>query len=96
MDTVVQWNVRGFRNNFEELNLLLNRSQSVIVALQECRLGDGQSPPRGYTLLLPQGGPPGRGGPPHQKRNTFFKNWPENWPENWPVCCSCHNKPGKD
>ncbi|GFO14993.1 RNA-directed DNA polymerase from mobile element jockey [Plakobranchus ocellatus] len=59
MDTVVQWNIRGFRSNFEELKLLLNRSQSAVVALQECRLGKGQMSPRGYTLLLSQGGSPG-------------------------------------
>ncbi|GFO13719.1 ubiquitin-protein ligase e3b [Plakobranchus ocellatus] len=58
-DTVVQWNIPGFRSNFEELKLLLNRSQSAVVALQECRLGEGQVPPLGYTLLLPQGGFPG-------------------------------------
>ncbi|GFO19368.1 RNA-directed DNA polymerase from mobile element jockey [Plakobranchus ocellatus] len=40
MDTVVQWNIRGFRSTFEELKLLLNRSQSAVVALQECRLGE--------------------------------------------------------
>ncbi|GFO39494.1 RNA-directed DNA polymerase from mobile element jockey [Plakobranchus ocellatus] len=55
MDTVVQWNIHGFRSNFKELKLLLNRSQSAVVALQECRLGEGQFPPRGYTLLLAQG-----------------------------------------
>ncbi|GFO17386.1 alpha-l-fucosidase-like [Plakobranchus ocellatus] len=55
MDTVVQWNIRGFRSNFEELKLLLNRSQSAVVAQQECRLGEGQLPPRGYTLLLLRG-----------------------------------------
>ncbi|GFO26971.1 RNA-directed DNA polymerase from mobile element jockey [Plakobranchus ocellatus] len=59
MDTVVQWNIRGCRSNFEELKLLLNRSQSAVVALLICRLGEGQMPPRGYTLLLPQGGSPG-------------------------------------
>ncbi|GFO15216.1 RNA-directed DNA polymerase from mobile element jockey [Plakobranchus ocellatus] len=59
MNTVVQWNIRGFRSNFEELKLLLNRLQLAVVALQECRLGEGQVPPRGYTLLLPQGGSPG-------------------------------------
>ncbi|GFN94477.1 RNA-directed DNA polymerase from mobile element jockey [Plakobranchus ocellatus] len=59
MDTVVQWNIRGFRSYFEELKLLLNRSQSAVVALQECRLGEGQVPPRAYTLLLPQGGSSG-------------------------------------
>ncbi|GFN98881.1 Pol-like protein [Plakobranchus ocellatus] len=50
MDTVVQQNIRGFRSNFEEL---LNRSQSAVVALQ-CKLTEGHSPPRSYTLLLPQ------------------------------------------
>ncbi|GFN77107.1 hypothetical protein PoB_000361300 [Plakobranchus ocellatus] len=59
MDTVVPWNIRGFRSNFKELKLLLNRSQSAVVALQEFRLGEGQLPSRGYTLLLPQGGSPG-------------------------------------
>ncbi|GFN91502.1 Pol-like protein [Plakobranchus ocellatus] len=59
MDTVVQWNIRGFKSNFEELKLLLNRSQSVVVALQECVLREGQLLPRGYTMLLPQGGSPG-------------------------------------
>ncbi|GFO19515.1 RNA-directed DNA polymerase from mobile element jockey [Plakobranchus ocellatus] len=59
MDTVVQWNICGFRSNFKELKLLLNRSQLAVVALQECRLGEGQLPPRVYTLLLPQSGSPG-------------------------------------
>ncbi|GFN76789.1 hypothetical protein PoB_000329500 [Plakobranchus ocellatus] len=36
------------------MKLLLNRSQSAVVALQECRLREGQLPPRGYILLLPQ------------------------------------------
>ncbi|GFO25225.1 RNA-directed DNA polymerase from mobile element jockey [Plakobranchus ocellatus] len=31
----------------------------VHVTEGECRLGEGQVPPRGYTLLLPQGGSPG-------------------------------------
>ncbi|GFO13699.1 hypothetical protein PoB_004020400 [Plakobranchus ocellatus] len=47
------------KNNFEELKLLLNRSQSAVVALQECKLGEGQLPPWGYTLLLPWGGSSG-------------------------------------
>ncbi|GFN89437.1 reverse transcriptase [Plakobranchus ocellatus] len=50
MDTVVQWSIRGFRSNFEELKLLLNRSQSAFVTLQECRLGEG--PPRGGESAL--------------------------------------------
>ncbi|GFO37244.1 RNA-directed DNA polymerase from mobile element jockey [Plakobranchus ocellatus] len=32
---------------------------SAVVALQECRLGEGRLPRRGYTLLLPRGGSPG-------------------------------------
>ncbi|GFN90351.1 LOW QUALITY PROTEIN: hypothetical protein PoB_001685700 [Plakobranchus ocellatus] len=48
-----------FRSNFEELKLLLNRLQSAVVALQECRLGESQLPPWVYTLLLPQDGNPG-------------------------------------
>ncbi|GFO19525.1 hypothetical protein PoB_004603000 [Plakobranchus ocellatus] len=80
MDTVIQWNIRGFRSNFEELKLLLKRSQSAVVALQEGRLGEGQLPSQGYTLLPPQGGSHGA----------------EVASENWPACCSCHNKPGKD
>ncbi|GFO36939.1 Pol-like protein [Plakobranchus ocellatus] len=49
----------GKQSNFEELKLLLNRSQSAVVALQECRFGEEQLPPRGYTLPLPRGGSPG-------------------------------------
>ncbi|GFO10364.1 hypothetical protein PoB_003686900 [Plakobranchus ocellatus] len=70
MDAVFQWNIRGFRSNFEELKL-----KSAVVALQKCRLEEGQSPPIGLHLLLPQGWVPrGRGGPPHQKRHTFLRN----------------------
>ncbi|GFO26993.1 RNA-directed DNA polymerase from mobile element jockey [Plakobranchus ocellatus] len=59
MNTVIQWNIRGFRSNSEELKLPLNRSQSAVVALQDSRLKKGQSSPRGYTLLLPHGGSTG-------------------------------------
>ncbi|GFO00762.1 ribonuclease hi [Plakobranchus ocellatus] len=55
MDTVVKWNIRGFRSNFEELKLLLNRSQSAVVALQECRLGRGSRHP-GVTPYFFRGG----------------------------------------
>ncbi|GFO16311.1 hypothetical protein PoB_004281600 [Plakobranchus ocellatus] len=54
-----QWNIRSLRSSFKELKLLLNRSQSAVVVLQEYRLGERQSPPRGYTLLLSQGGSSG-------------------------------------
>ncbi|GFO04493.1 ribonuclease hi [Plakobranchus ocellatus] len=34
---MIQRNIRSFRSNFEELKILLNRSQLAVVALQECR-----------------------------------------------------------
>ena len=53
MDTenLVQWNIRGLRSNYEELNLLLNKTYTPIVALQDCKLGEEQLSPRGYALL---------------------------------------------
>ena len=53
MDTenLVQWNIRGLRSNYEELKLLLNRTYTPIVALQDCKLGEEQLSLRGYTLL---------------------------------------------
>ncbi|GFO12198.1 hypothetical protein PoB_003870300 [Plakobranchus ocellatus] len=54
MDTMVQWNICGFRNSLEELKPLKNRSRSAVVALQGWRFGEGQSLPWGYTLLLPR------------------------------------------
>ena len=53
MDTenLVQWNIRGLRSNYEELKLLLNRTYTPIVTLQDCKLGEEQLSLRGYTLL---------------------------------------------
>ena len=53
MDTenLVQWNIRGVKSNFEELKLLLHKSNVPIVALQDCKLGEEQLSLRGYTLL---------------------------------------------
>ncbi|GFN82014.1 sodium-coupled monocarboxylate transporter [Plakobranchus ocellatus] len=53
MDTVVQWNIRGFRSNFEELKLLQNRSQSAVVAL----FPQGGSPGGEAALLIRNGSP---------------------------------------
>ena len=47
----MQWNVRGLKSNYEELKLLLNKTYTPIVALQDCKLGEEQLSPRGYTLL---------------------------------------------
>ncbi|GFO15045.1 hypothetical protein PoB_004155000 [Plakobranchus ocellatus] len=63
----------GFWSNFEELKPRLNQSQLAVVALQECRLGEGQSLPWDYRLLLLRG-ESSQGGTSHQKRAdwTFF------------------------
>ena len=53
MDTenLVQWNIRGLRSNYEELKLLLNKTSTSVVALQDCKLGEERLSPRGYALL---------------------------------------------
>ena len=53
MDTenLVQWNIRGLRSNYEELKLLLNKTSTSVVALQDCKLGEEQLSLRGYALL---------------------------------------------
>ena len=53
MDTenLVQWNIRGLRSNYEELKLLLSKTSTSVVALQDCKLGEEQLSPRGYALL---------------------------------------------
>ena len=53
MDTenLVQWNIRGLRSNYEELKLLLNKTYTPVVTLQDCKLGEEQLSPRGYALL---------------------------------------------
>ena len=53
MDTenLVQCNIRGVKSNFEESKLLLHKTNVPIVALQDCKLGEGQLSLRGYTLL---------------------------------------------
>ena len=53
MDTenLVQWNIRGLRSNYEELKLLLNRTYTPFVALQDCKLGEEQLSLLGYTRL---------------------------------------------
>ncbi|GFN93096.1 RNA-directed DNA polymerase from mobile element jockey [Plakobranchus ocellatus] len=54
---------------------------------------EGKLLPRGYTLLLPRGGSPGREmALLIKKRNTFLRDCSEHWSS----CCSCHNKPRKD
>ena len=50
-ENLVQWNIRGVKRNFEELKLLLHKTNVPIVALQNCKLGEEQLSLRGYTLL---------------------------------------------
>ncbi|GFO40683.1 Gag-like protein [Plakobranchus ocellatus] len=42
--------------------------------VHECRLGEGQVPPRGYTLLLPQGGSPGGEAALLSRNETHFSD----------------------
>ena len=51
MDNILNWNIRGFNSNFEELKLLLSESDPAVVALQECKLEKSQLSFRGYTPL---------------------------------------------
>ena len=50
MASIVQWNCRGLRNNFEELIKLISDHNSIAVCLQETFLKPNESPTiRGYT-----------------------------------------------
>ena len=53
MDTknLVQWNISGVKSNFEELKLLLHKTDVRIVALQDSKLGEEQFSLQAYTLL---------------------------------------------
>ena len=53
MDTenIVQWNIRGVKSNFEDLKLPLSKTNVPFVALQDCKMSEGQLSLRGYTLL---------------------------------------------
>ena len=44
MDTenIIQCNIRGVKSNFEDLKLMLTKLNILIVALQDCRLGEEQ------------------------------------------------------
>ena len=39
-NTILQWNCRSVKANFEELNLLINEKKSVAICLQETFLKD--------------------------------------------------------
>ena len=43
--------LQGLRSNYEELKLLLNKTYTPIVALQDCKLVEEQLSTRGYALL---------------------------------------------
>jgi hypothetical protein len=40
---ILQWNIRGFRPNFEELKILLNQKNISVACLQEIKLRDSDS-----------------------------------------------------
>ncbi|GFN81868.1 hypothetical protein PoB_000837400 [Plakobranchus ocellatus] len=70
---VVQWNIRGFRSNFKELKLLLNRSQSVVVDLQKCRLGRSSRRPGGTPCFFRRVGPSGERRPSSYETEYVFQ-----------------------
>ena len=54
--SIVQWNCRGYRGNFEDLKaLIMNQRRPECICLQETFHGDvAPYPPRGYTLKAAQ------------------------------------------
>src|SRR5215469_6014265 len=77
MVSVLQWNCRGFRSNFEELKLLIRDYDPACICFQELILGVN------YPVLLPptsyisytshQRGNNGRGGAGLLVRNSPFR-----------------------
>ena len=43
MNSIIQWNCRGFKANFEELSLLVNEKKPVAICLQETFVKDNDS-----------------------------------------------------
>ena len=57
--TIVQWNIRGYRSNYQEMNILINRQKPSILCLQETQMGLNETPvPSGYSFLGDPNGPP--------------------------------------
>ena len=53
--SVIQWNCRGYRGNFEDLKALIGDSNPDCICLQETFHGDiTPHPPRGYTSIAAQ------------------------------------------
>ncbi len=51
MDTIVQWNCRGLKHNFNELKLLISTHNPIAICLQETYLKDTDKISfKGYTL----------------------------------------------
>ncbi|GFO49501.1 hypothetical protein PoB_007600600 [Plakobranchus ocellatus] len=69
MGTVVQWNIRGLRSNFEELKLLLNLSQLLLWPCRSAGLVRGLCHP---GVPLPQCGSPKGRLPSSSEMETVF------------------------
>ena len=50
MDTIIQWNCRGLKTNFDELSLLINDHKPVAVCLQETFLKRGDDISFKYSI----------------------------------------------
>ena len=56
---IAQWNIRGYRTNYQHLRLLLAHTNAAVTCLQECRMPQiTPSPPRGFQMYH-KSGPPG-------------------------------------
>ena len=54
--TIVHWNIRGYRGNYNFLRKLLTDTQSVVMCLQETRMPINiPQPPRGFTMYHSDG-----------------------------------------
>ena len=52
MNTILQWNIRGLRANWEELSLLVEETEPSIICLQETLTGQAWFPaPSGYHAI---------------------------------------------
>ena len=50
--SIIQWNLRGFQANFEELALLLRRYKPAVFGLQETFLTSSKTPSfSGFSIL---------------------------------------------
>lgn len=50
MASILQWNIRGLKANFEELTMLFKKFNVQVMAIQDSKLSENEAPPRGFQL----------------------------------------------